>query len=164
MNSSTNQKIVVGIDGSTAGAAAMRWAANQAELSGGELRLVYTWQPDSTAAMSGVTVPWLALESEARTQAAQWVADAIGANDTHGNPRKIEMVQGVPGPTLVELSNDATMLVVGTHVHRGLSRVLQGSVSHYCLTHATCVVVAVPQEAGLVSAGTGDDGATTTGS
>ena len=31
-----------------------------------------------------------------------------------------------------------------TRAHTGISRVLFGSVSHYCLTHAQCVVVAVP--------------------
>ena len=53
-------------------------------------------------------------------------------------------MQGAPGPTLVDASRDAAMLVVGTRVHTGISRVLFGSVSHYCLTHAQCVVVAVP--------------------
>jgi hypothetical protein len=34
--------------------------------------------------------------------------------------------------------------VVGTREHVGLGRLLVGSISHYCLTHATCPVVAVP--------------------
>jgi hypothetical protein len=36
------------------------------------------------------------------------------------------------------------VLVVGTHEHLGLGRVLHGSVSHYVLSHAPCPVVAVP--------------------
>jgi hypothetical protein len=36
--------------------------------------------------------------------------------------------------------------VVGTREHTGWGRVLGGSVSHYCLSHAHCPVVAVPVE------------------
>ena len=39
---------------------------------------------------------------------------------------------------------DDCVLVVGTHEHHGLGRVLHGSVSHYVLSHAPCPVVAVP--------------------
>ena len=34
--------------------------------------------------------------------------------------------------------------MVGTREHVGLGRLLTGSVSHYCLSHAGCPVVAVP--------------------
>ena len=36
------------------------------------------------------------------------------------------------------------LLVVGTREHVGLGRLLTSSVSHYCLSHALCPVVAVP--------------------
>ncbi len=140
---STNT-IVVGIDETPAGAAALKWAAHEAELRGGELKIVHVWQIDAAVAMAGVEVPWMAYESDARSNAGRWVADTIGAEDANGNPRPIEVVQGSPGPTLTEIARDASMLVVGTRVHTGISRVLFGSVSHYCLTHAHGVVVAVP--------------------
>jgi nucleotide-binding universal stress UspA family protein len=41
-------------------------------------------------------------------------------------------------------SEEADLLVVGTGDHVGLGRLLVGSVSHYCLSHAKCPVVAVP--------------------
>jgi nucleotide-binding universal stress UspA family protein len=37
-------------------------------------------------------------------------------------------------------------LVVGTRDHVGLGRLFAGSISHYCLSHASCPVVAVPAE------------------
>jgi len=140
----TTNTIVVGVDETPAGAAALRWAAEEAELRGAELKIVHVWQIDAAIAMAGAEVPWMAYESDARSNAARWVAETIGAEDAAGNPRRIDVEQGAPGPTLVELSKDAAMLVVGTRVHTGISRVLFGSVSHYCLTHAQCVVVAVP--------------------
>jgi hypothetical protein len=38
----------------------------------------------------------------------------------------------------------AALLVVGTQEHAGIGRLVSGSVSHYCLSHAQCPVVAVP--------------------
>lgn len=140
---STNT-IVVGVDETPAGTAALSWAAREAELRDAELKIVHVWQIDAAVAMAGAEVPWMAYETDARSNAARWVADTIGAEDAQGRPRRIDVVQGAPGPTLVEASRDAAMLVVGTRVHTGISRVLFGSVSHYCLTHAQCVVVAVP--------------------
>lgn len=140
---STNT-IVVGVDETPAGAAALTWAAKEADLRGADLRIVHVWQIDAAVAMAGAEVPWMAYETDARSNAARWVSDTIGAQDANGNPRRIEVVQGAPGPTLVDAARDAAMLVVGTRVHTGISRVLFGSVSHYCLTHAHTVVVAVP--------------------
>lgn len=147
---STNT-IVVGVDETPAGAAALSWAAREAELRGADLKIVHVWQIDAAVAMAGAEVPWMAYETDARTNAGRWVTETIGAEDASGAPRRIDVIQGAPGPTLVEASRDAAMLVVGTRVHTGISRVLFGSVSHYCLTHAQCVVVAVP------SVTTGDD-------
>ena len=49
-----------------------------------------------------------------------------------------------PGPTLVAQSASASLLVVGTRENAGWSRLVHGSVSHYCLSHARCPVVVVP--------------------
>lgn len=143
----SQSRIVVGIDDSPASVAAMNWAAEEAELRNAELRLVYVWQVEASLAMAGVAVPWNDFEEDARTHAAAWVKNAIGEVGPDGEPRTIEVVQGSPGPAMVELSRNADMLVIGTQVHTGLRRVLHGSVSHYCLTHAECVVVAVPVSA-----------------
>jgi hypothetical protein len=56
----------------------------------------------------------------------------------------LEFVSGYAGEVLVRRSKDAQLLVVGTREHVGLGRLLAGSVSHYCLSHAGCPVVAVP--------------------
>jgi nucleotide-binding universal stress UspA family protein len=38
-----NGRIVVGVDGSSSSADALRWAANQAALTGGELHVITAW-------------------------------------------------------------------------------------------------------------------------
>jgi nucleotide-binding universal stress UspA family protein len=56
----------------------------------------------------------------------------------------IQFATGEPGPVLVRQSRDSQLLVVGTREHVGLGRLLVGSISHYCLSHASGPVVAVP--------------------
>ena len=60
----------------------------------------------------------------------------------------IQFATGEPGPVLVRQSHDSQLLVVGTREHVGLGRLLTGSISHYCLSHASCPVVCVPAELG----------------
>ena len=64
---------------------------------------------------------------------------------------------GDPGPVLRRQAKDADLLVVGTGEHVGLGRLLVGSVSHRCLTHAMCPVVAVPAPQLIEEAGLTDD-------
>ncbi|HEY6686462.1 MAG TPA: universal stress protein [Propionibacteriaceae bacterium] len=42
---------------------------------------------------------------------------------------------------MVGESKDAKLLVLDARGHRGLERLLVGSVGHYCLSHAFCPVV-----------------------
>ena len=63
------------------------------------------------------------------------------------NPRPdwlIQFARGDAGPVLVRQSRNASLLVIGTPEHVGLGRLIVGSVGHYCLSHATCPLVAVP--------------------
>jgi Universal stress protein family len=48
------------------------------------------------------------------------------------------------GAPLVAESVGAALAVVGTREHVALGRLVSGSVSHCCLSHAQCPVVAVP--------------------
>jgi len=137
-------KIVVGLDESDAGAAALAWASEEAELRGAELEMVHVWQLDGSTAAAGYPVPPLAMENDARANAQSWIEKTLGPEADAKHPRKLTIANGTPGAVLTEIAQDADLLVVGTQVHRGLRRVLLGSVSHYCLTHSSTIVVAVP--------------------
>lgn len=54
-------------------------------------------------------------------------------------------MEGPVGPTLVGRAIGAGALVVGSGAHHSLGRLLTGSMSLYCATHATCPVVVVPE-------------------
>jgi nucleotide-binding universal stress UspA family protein len=59
------------------------------------------------------------------------------------------VVQGSPGPVLLAASRDADYLVVGSAHKSAATRFLLGSVSQYCVRHATIPVMVVPVPARL---------------
>jgi nucleotide-binding universal stress UspA family protein len=136
------REIVVGIDEGPAAAAALRWAAEQAKITGRPLRVVHAWQLSSFEQAAGSTQYVEAALTDARARATSWVLDALGANASQVR-WSLDIVEGGPGPALVERSRHADLLALGTHEHTGFRRIL-GSVSHYCLSHAVAPVVAVP--------------------
>jgi nucleotide-binding universal stress UspA family protein len=137
--------IVVGLDESASSKAALRWAATQSRSTGLPLRVVHAWQvpPVAGAVRANPDQYFEAAAADARARATQWVLETLGdvATDVHWT---LHIAEGAAGPVLVELSQDAPLLVLGTKEHTGIRRALQGSVSHYCLSHAVGPVVAVP--------------------
>jgi len=137
--------IVVGVDRSRHGRAALRWAAEEAVRRQAGLRIVHVWQ----SGRADVRARLPESSSSRRLRAAQhqatvgWVSEQLEGRTV---PYTVEAVDGAPGPVLVEVSAEADLLVVGTGEHVGLDRLLHGSVSHYCVSNAICPVVAVPSQ------------------
>jgi nucleotide-binding universal stress UspA family protein len=144
--SSRGNEIVVGLDDGPASAAALRWAAEQSRVTGARLRVVHAWQlkPVEAAAIgAGAADLAEAVSADARARTTRRVIDTLG-KDAADLRWRLDIVQGGPGPVLVHRSHGARLLVLGTQEHNGLQRVMAGSVSHYCLSHADSPVVAVP--------------------
>ncbi|HET8914808.1 MAG TPA: universal stress protein [Propionibacteriaceae bacterium] len=140
-------EIVAGLDDSPSSKAALNWAAEQAKSVGAVLRAVHVldWPYGLSSAPAPVDFMDLSREElqNAYRQSITAVFDAI-------SPRPdwiLQFASGDTGPVLVSQSKDARLLVVGTREHVGLGRLVTGSVSHYCLSHAACPVVAVPAPA-----------------
>jgi nucleotide-binding universal stress UspA family protein len=136
-------EIIVGLDHSVSARAALDWAAQQARAGGQTLRAVHVISAASTYSMAlgGVAVPVDPSEMDApHREAAEAVFDSV-------QPElgwQLKFFSGEAGPILVAESVGAALLVVGTKEHVGIGRLISGSVSHYCLSHANCPVVAVP--------------------
>jgi len=137
------REIVVGLDESTSAASALLWAAEQSRVTGWPLRVVCAWQLTPVEVAAGSPELWEATTADARARATRWVLDTLGgsAADVRWS---LDIVEGPPGPVLVDRSRGAQLLVLGTREHTGLRRAVLGSVSHYCLSHAEPPVVAVP--------------------
>jgi nucleotide-binding universal stress UspA family protein len=137
--------IVVGVDDSAASREALHWAAGQSRLTGLPLRVVHAWQHSDAlgATSAGITGYAEAFAADARARMTRLILDTLG-DDAVDVRWTLEIVDGAAGPVLVARSRRARALVLGTGEHTGLHRVVPGSVSHYCLSHAVSPVVAVP--------------------
>ena len=139
----TNELIVVGVDGSPGGRQALRWAMSEALRSGAAVQAVTAWH------WAGLDGAMLAA-NDAGSQRQH--AERISANEVaavvdefgSGVPIAREVVEGAPVLVLVESSRTARLLVVGSHGHGRLEHALLGSVSHECARQAACPVVVIP--------------------
>ena len=139
------QEIVVGLDDSRSARAAVSWAADYARAVGLRLRAVHVFSEEGSAMGWTPGVPGLAYLGGRPSTAETTARMHLVFGQVHPDPGwALEFEDGPVGPVLVERSREAAALVLGTRDHVGIDRLLVGSVSHHCLSHAGCPVVAVP--------------------
>jgi len=144
MYSRATRSIVVGVDGSPASDAAVRWAAQEATMHGVPIKLLNVVAPTlvSSAMAPNHTITQRE-EDRARqilNQARRIVEELAGEKRTEIHTKR--QYAGVV-PTLVDASIDAQMVVVGNS-GRAFGREMLGSVSAGLLHHANCPVTVVP--------------------
>ncbi len=141
--------IVVAVDGSPASNAATCWAARDAAMRNISLTLVSV-VTTPTATYPPVPYPdslgeWL--EDKGRKAAAHAVKIAEDAMPTDRKVAvKSEIVFSTPAQALVKMSDEASMIVVGSSGKGVLARGLLGSVSSSVVQHANCPVAVIRDE------------------
>jgi nucleotide-binding universal stress UspA family protein len=148
--SASSETIVVGVDGSEGGSAALEFAAGEAAFRGARLRIVSAWQVPASAYGGDFAIPMDAAEWDAFRVHAQHVADEALAAVKKLQPSlepEAHVVQGQPADVLLAQGPDATLIVVGRRGLGGFRSLLLGSVSQQIVQHATCPVVVVNQPA-----------------
>ena len=137
-------EIVLGLDDSPSVLAALNWAADYARSAGLRLRRARHLRADVG---DGVDARGSRYGLPGRTSEHGGGHREDAGDLPAGSSRSgwvLEVERGSVGPLLVERSRQAAALVLGTRDHVGIERLLVGSVSHHCLSHAICPVVAVP--------------------
>lgn len=130
--------VVVGVDGSPDSQKAVEWAEQYAVAVGAQLRLIAAW---SWPVSYGQELHVDGCQPEAAADSTLEKAKAslsMADDDIEAHVRK-----GAAPTILVDASRDASVLVVGRHSYSPIARALLGSVSSYCLQHATCPVAVV---------------------
>ena len=148
----TGGRIVVGVDDSTDAAVALRWALHEAILRNATVEVVHAWQPPMSALPFGgtlvVPVDEAEIDQAAREHLDRLVDEALA--ELEGDVPEVTRtaLPGAAAMTLVDLSADADLLVVGSHGRTGLRRLLIGSVASAVVQHAVCpvVVIRLPEE------------------
>jgi nucleotide-binding universal stress UspA family protein len=132
-------RIVVGCDGSPPSAAALEWAARQAELTGAALEVIMTWQWPPSLGWSVPIPDDFDPEADVRLSLEETAAPV---RERHPGVRiELRVENGHPAPVLVAASKGADLLVVGNRGHGEFAGMLLGSVSEYCTTRAHCPVL-----------------------
>ncbi len=147
--------ILVGVDGSAAALGAVRWVAHDAALRNVPLTLVH---------VSDAPLPeWPEVAAPAgfrqwqEKQAREFIESAINiAEESTGERGPVQIDSKVfysaTVPTLVGLSTEAAMVVVGYRGHGGvLVRSFLGSVSSGLVYHAHCPVAVIHDEEPLIA-------------
>jgi len=146
--SARTETIVVGVDGSEGGEAALEFAAAEAVFRGARLKILSAWQVPNLAYGADFGPPLDPATWDAfRLRAHQVAADALAAmKKLHPSLEGEALaVQGQPADVLLEHGEDGTLIVVGRRGLGGFSSLLVGSVSHQVVQHAKCPVVVVNQ-------------------
>jgi nucleotide-binding universal stress UspA family protein len=146
MSDAPTPLVVVGIDGSAEAAAALRFAVEEAALRGARLRIVCAWEP-STSSYAGeafAATPDVFLESEHRAESL--LRAALEQVPAGGVVAEALAEEGRPVTVLLEQSEGADLLVVGSRGRGVTKRLLLGSVGHDLAHHVCCPLVIVPSE------------------
>ncbi|MGE0170332.1 universal stress protein [Nocardioides sp.] len=138
--------IVVGVDGSSYSDEALDWAVEQAALEQRPLTIVHTIEPvgfiaAGTYAGGGIDYGALLDQSQAAGKATLHKARTRALETLPAPAIHQVLSQADPRSTLLDLSQHATMIVLGSRGRGPIASLLLGSVSVSVSKHASCPVV-----------------------
>src|SRR3984957_17667879 len=144
----TSQRIVVGVDGSPSSREGLRWAVRQGGLTGARGGGAPSW---SSPAMVGMGTPFTdadagggddgGIKVAAQDMLRSAIAEAAGQSP--GVAVKAEVGEGSTAQLLLDAARGASMVVVGSRGHGGLTGTLLGSVGQTLSQHAPCPVLII---------------------
>lgn len=138
------QDIIVGVDGSSESFAALRWALNEASLTGQHVNAVYAWshswdmgsEPDSDE-------QWAKMRHDIARRLRDWVADASKGMPIDENCVKLTSVKATGTAALLEIGKHSQQIVVGRRSYGRVARWFLGSVSESLVEEARVPVTVV---------------------
>jgi nucleotide-binding universal stress UspA family protein len=144
MTAPQTRSIAVGVDGSVDGRAALEWAVREAAEAGARLHLVHAWEvPPTRGIVARATVE--ALHAAAESLLAEEAAHARGlVPDLTVTP---QLEYGDPAAAILQSTDDADLLVVGSRGRSPATDLVLGSVSRAVVSRAMCPVAVVTRGA-----------------
>jgi nucleotide-binding universal stress UspA family protein len=136
------QRIVVGVDDSGGARAALAWALDEARRHQARITLVHAFLLEVAWIDRADMARWSDLQRRAAETALAQIVDDV--SPPAGVEVDARVVEGNPVNVLIDASQDADLLVVGSRGRGGLAGVLLGSVSQRCVERAHCPVVVIP--------------------
>ncbi len=140
----TERPIVVGIDGSAGAQAAVHWALEEARTRQAAVRLICAYRVMPGFYQAPGMYPDFPQDSElVRKNADRLLSEALAdaARTAPGVPVSGDTVDGSPIPALIEASEAASLLVLGSRQRSALGATFLGSVSGAVAARANCPAV-----------------------
>jgi len=133
--------VVVGYDGSDAGARALRWAADEAAARGLPVTVTYVWEFNFGASIGMPVVDLRTVAQEILDEGVERLRDAAPGLEVRS-----DLERGSAAAKLIELSGRVEMIVLGSRGLGGFAGLVLGSVSAQVAAHAACPVVVLRGE------------------
>ncbi|MDI1291090.1 MAG: universal stress protein [bacterium] len=135
----SQEVIVAAVDGTPASDAGVVWAAREAESRHAVLRIVHVWHSPSYP-----TDPVLAIPE--RQDVFVNSAAVIAVETAPFIDIEVLTQAGIPSITLLQMTEGASLIVLGGHRRNRLDRIVFGSVTTHLLARASCPVLVVRSE------------------
>jgi nucleotide-binding universal stress UspA family protein len=140
--------IVIAVDGSALANQAVAWGAEEARLSQRPVTIVHAEKPlgsQERAWLAQAGVPLTQIHQEMRTNSTDLLdrARTVATTTAPAVETSVVLRVGDPRQILLDLADDASMIVLGSRGRGTVSSLLLGSVSVAVSRHATCPVVVV---------------------
>ena len=136
--------ILVGVDGSRGSDKALAWAAAEALDHGAELVVVNVWERILPPPAGGPSLSEREIPDSKQGTAENLLNEIKEVLGEEPSVRVQPIVkQGNPAKVLIEQSENAQLLVVGTRGHGGFRGLMLGSVSQHVAAYAKCPVTVV---------------------
>ena len=132
---------IVGVDGSENSVRALKWAVRHAPARASMLRVIRAWRVPTTG---GQEMMPPRIDDFRPVTAYEFLDEVIAELKPHGVTVEGLVKHGTASSVLLDACDDADLLIVGTRGLGGFARLLLGSTSHQCATHARIPVVVVP--------------------
>lgn len=134
--------IIVGVDGSASSVTALVQGASIAAAIDAPLEAITTWTYPVLLDPFDPSTDW-----SPREEAQRLLDDAVREAFQGHTPLRFSgsTISGPAAEVLIEQSDRAEMLVVGSRGRGGFARLLLGSVSAACTAHARCPVLVVKE-------------------
>jgi len=134
------RKVVVGVDGSGCSVLALQWAGYAASLLHAQLEVVMAWEYPPSFGWAAIAPEWDPAQDAQKVLSE--TAEAVFGDTPPANVM-LAAREGGAARVLLDESEDALLLVVGSRGHGGFVGLLLGSVSGNVAEHAPCPVLII---------------------
>ena len=136
-------RIIVGVDGSDTGSAALKWAVEEAEARNCGIVAIHAWT--APALVRHVFLPDSPIFKELEGFAADALDAAMWAVDLKDVNVERRLSHGNAAGALLDAASEGSLLVVGSRGLSAAAGAVLGSVARQVAQHATCPLVVVPR-------------------